>query len=70
MILNEIINCCYRNIVKRIYLEGKILELLAVYMDELIFENGGVNSLVKLTSSDGYENENNINIQIVKGGIL
>lgn len=52
LILNEIINCRYKDDVKRIYLEGKILELIAVYMDEIIFEKGSLCFSAKLSSSD------------------
>jgi AraC-like DNA-binding protein len=52
LILNEIINCRYRDEVKMIYLEGKVLELIAVYLDELIYENGRLNSSARLSSSD------------------
>lgn len=52
LILNDIINCRYRDHVKRIYLEGKILELIAVYMDELVYEDGGTNYSAKLSLSD------------------
>ncbi|ACV63462.1 transcriptional regulator, AraC family [Desulfofarcimen acetoxidans DSM 771] len=51
-ILNDISHCPYRDNIKRIYLEGKILELIGVYMDELIFEKGSRHSSVKLSSSD------------------
>lgn len=37
-IINEIMFCPYEGAIKRIYLEGKILELIAVYMSECIFE--------------------------------
>ncbi len=52
LILNEMINCRYQEHVKRIYLEGKILELIAVYLDETIFETGALHSRTKLSSSD------------------
>lgn len=37
-IINEIIYCPYEGAVKRMYLEGKILELTAVYMNEWVGE--------------------------------
>jgi AraC-like DNA-binding protein len=52
IILNDIIRCRYRHSLKRVYLEGKILELIAVYMDEMVNENGAGNSAVKLSSYD------------------
>lgn len=36
LIINDIINCRFEDTVKKIYLEGKILEMIAVYMDELM----------------------------------
>lgn len=52
MILNDIIHCRYRGDIKRIYLEGKALELLAVYLDELILEDGRSDILPILSSAD------------------
>ncbi|AOT73260.1 helix-turn-helix domain-containing protein [Geosporobacter ferrireducens] len=52
LILNDMMNCRYGDHVKRIYLEGKILELVAVYIDEIICENGALYSSVKLSSAD------------------
>lgn len=51
-ILHEIINCRYRDDVKRIYLEGKILELIAVYLDEAILEDRGRNSIARFSAYD------------------
>lgn len=51
-ILCEIMNCRYRDSVKRIYLEGKILELVAVYLDEAVFENGARHSAGKFSAYD------------------
>lgn len=51
-ILNEMIHCPYEDTVKRIYLEGKILELLAVYMNEVFYQNENVYASVGLSSSD------------------
>ena len=52
LILNDIINCRYRDDIKRIYLEGKVLELTAVYMDEFIYENEERNISAKFSVSD------------------
>ncbi|CUH95318.1 hypothetical protein P22_1388 [Propionispora sp. 2/2-37] len=52
LILHDMINCHYRDDVKRIYLEGKILELLAVYLNELTFEREGAYSPVRLSNTD------------------
>jgi AraC-like DNA-binding protein len=51
-ILAEMLNCRYRDDVKRIYLEGKILELVAVYLNETILENGLADSSVRIAASD------------------
>lgn len=51
-ILNDIINCGYWGDIKKIYLEGKALELLAVYVGELIFENGNPDALSKFSPAD------------------
>ncbi len=37
LILSEIMNCRYRDHIKKIYLEGKILELTAICLDETLF---------------------------------
>lgn len=52
VILNDIMNCRYRDSVKRIYLEGKILELIALYMEELTCENKALSSPARFSSSD------------------
>lgn len=52
LILHDIMNCRYRDHLKRLYLEGKILELVAVYLDESVFENEGRSSSVQLSFDD------------------
>ncbi|ABR49927.1 helix-turn-helix- domain containing protein, AraC type [Alkaliphilus metalliredigens QYMF] len=52
VILNDMIHCGYKGYVKKIYLEGKVLELIAVFMDEIIFENGRLHSSISLSASD------------------
>lgn len=52
LILNDIIHCRYCGDIKKIYLEGKALELLAVYLDEVIFENGKPDTFNKFSSAD------------------
>ncbi len=52
LILNDIVNCPYRDQVKRIYLEGKILELIAIYMNELMQEKESHCSPVELSQAD------------------
>ncbi len=52
LILNDMMNCRYREHLKRIYLEGKILELVAVYLDEAVFEDGTRTSAGKVSAYD------------------
>jgi len=52
LILNDIIHCRYEGTVKKIYLEGKALELLAVYLDELVLEHGTSDHLSGFSAAD------------------
>lgn len=52
LILNDILHCQYRGSIKKIYLEGKVLELLAVYQYELILETERSNTPPRLSSAD------------------
>ncbi|QDR79888.1 helix-turn-helix transcriptional regulator [Sporomusa termitida] len=52
LILNEMMNCRYREQLKRIYLEGKILELIAVYLDETVFEDEAMSSAGEVSAYD------------------
>lgn len=52
LILHDMIHCPYQEEVKRIYLEGKILELVAVYLNELIFEKAGAYSSSRFSHTD------------------
>ena len=51
-ILYDILNCRLSRGVKKIYLEAKITELLAVYMDETVFENSVLLSPPDLSKED------------------
>ncbi|UNC93090.1 AraC family transcriptional regulator [Candidatus Contubernalis alkaliaceticus] len=51
-ILHDIFHCRYSQNVKRIYLEAKVLELFAVYVDEIMLENGTENVSVQLSRED------------------
>jgi len=51
-ILNEIINCRLSQNMKKIYLEAKIMELFAVYMEETIFENSAEPSSTDFSKED------------------
>ena len=42
-ILNDLMNCKYSHSTKRLYLEAKIMELLAVYFEEVVFESKSSN---------------------------
>lgn len=35
LVLKQILNCPYQGITKRLYLEGKVLELIAIYLAQL-----------------------------------
>lgn len=52
LILNDIMNCQYRDQLKKMYLEGKILELTAVYLNEVVFGDREGDSAVRLSSYD------------------
>jgi len=52
LILSELMNCPYRNQLKKMYLEGKILELVAVYLNEVAFERREGCSSARLYSCD------------------
>ncbi|WP_217636867.1 helix-turn-helix transcriptional regulator [Dendrosporobacter quercicolus] len=51
LILNELMNCHYRDQLKKMYLEGKIMELVAVYLNEVVF-GSRVCSHIRLSSCD------------------
>lgn len=51
-ILHEIIHCPYREAIKRLYLEGKILELVAVYLNESLLEAGSLFTAANLSRTD------------------
>lgn len=52
MILKQIIECNVSDGLRGIYLEGKILELIAVYLDEMILERGNKGKNISLSSAD------------------
>lgn len=51
-ILHEITHCTYQGEIKRIYLEGKILELIAVYLNEAFLEKEAVLTAPSLSRTD------------------
>lgn len=52
LILNEMMRCRYQGHVQRIYLEGKILELIAIYLEETVFEQGKLYAAARLSKTD------------------
>lgn len=51
-ILSQLIDCRICQGLIDIYMEGKILELLAVYLDEIIEDNGKVSAVISLSGED------------------
>ncbi|NRQ55339.1 helix-turn-helix transcriptional regulator [Brevibacillus sp. HD1.4A] len=51
-ILHEMLDCPYQAAARRMYLEGKVLELLAVYIDEILREKDTLPREVTLSKTD------------------
>ncbi|MBP1989392.1 helix-turn-helix domain-containing protein [Paenibacillus eucommiae] len=51
-IVHDIIHCHYEGDIKHIYLEGKVLELFAVYLNEAILEKNSPSPLLGLSRTD------------------
>lgn len=51
-IIQQIISCSYSGILKSMFFEGKVLELIAVYINEVISEKDKGTGTVRLTSQD------------------
>ena len=51
-ILFDIINCRYSGRIRQIYMEAKIVELLAVYTDEIVFEDSVVHASTGFSRED------------------
>lgn len=52
VILQQIVKCPYQASLKRLYIEGKLLELVAVYLNEAVYQTQRVPGSVKLSSQD------------------
>lgn len=52
LILNDIIRCQYSGDIKKIYLEGKSMELLAIYLDDIQYGKEKQGPLLKYSPSD------------------
>lgn len=52
VILQQMLNCPYKNALKNMYMEGKLLELFAVYLDEILHLRNKVDPAIKLTTVD------------------
>ncbi len=51
-LVRQILNCPYSGIPKNLYVEGKILELIAVYLNEMVREKGKGAPAIKLSRED------------------
>ncbi|MEW9096088.1 MAG: AraC family transcriptional regulator [Clostridiaceae bacterium] len=51
LVLQQIINCPYKKGLKNIYMEGKILELLSIYLNDAVYQQEKHNT-VKLSNED------------------
>ncbi|WP_405174954.1 AraC family transcriptional regulator [Paenibacillus sp. FSL H8-0261] len=52
LILSQIADCSYSQGMRDLYLEGKMLELMAVYLNESLFEADRISHTVKLSRDD------------------
>ena len=52
IILNQLLNCPYQDSLKQLYLEGKLLELLAVYFNEAVYQTQRIPENVNLSAQD------------------
>ncbi|OME66327.1 hypothetical protein BSK65_22375 [Paenibacillus odorifer] len=52
LILSQIADCSYSQGMRELYLEGKMLELMAVYLNESLFEADRISHTVKLSRDD------------------
>jgi len=52
VILQQMLNCPYKSTLKNMFIEGKILELFAVYFNESLFEKDKVDHRIKLSTID------------------
>ncbi|SFB41193.1 helix-turn-helix transcriptional regulator [Clostridium frigidicarnis] len=52
VILQQILKCPYQDTIKQLYIEGKLLELVAVYLNEVVYETERMPSKVNISSED------------------
>ncbi len=52
LILHQIKNCSYEKNLKKIYIDGKILELIATAFNEVVYQREGVDSRIQLSNLD------------------
>ncbi|SHI72704.1 AraC-type DNA-binding protein [Clostridium cavendishii DSM 21758] len=52
VILQQIFTCPYENIIKNIFIEGKILELVAIYLNEAIYQKEKIPGKISLSTED------------------
>lgn len=52
IILQQMLKCPYKASLKKLYMEGKLLELIAVYLNETVFQYEKVSSNINLSSED------------------
>lgn len=52
IILQQMVKCPYHASLRRLYMEGKLLELIAVYLNETVFQCEKVSNNINLSSED------------------
>jgi hypothetical protein len=52
VILRQIMECAICGTLRDVYLEGKLLELIAIYLDEMVCERGESNENIRLSYDD------------------
>lgn len=52
IILQQLINCPYQSSLRQLYLEGKLLELAAVYLNEAVYQTDRLNYASSLSAED------------------
>lgn len=52
VIINQLLQCPYQGSLKQLYIEGKLLELLAVYFNEVIYQTHRIPEKLNLSAQD------------------
>lgn len=52
VILQQIIKCPYEDTIKQLYIEGKLLELVAVYLNEIVYEKERIPNKINISCED------------------